>query len=294
MEFRCSSCGVKLLLPVGHSGNTYQCPFCRAQSAIPEAPKLTPDASTSDARRASDARNAGIERKAKALSALRLAVYAGIAVVVVLIGLAVFSIVVRQLQASAGRAVAINHMKQIGLALHNFYGTHLKLPRPNVLGPDGGDGALSWRVTILPYIEEALLYRRFDKDSNWNSPANEPWLNEMPAIYADPMRPKHPINATHFQLFTGPGTAFAGAEPPKLDRDISPNNFLFAEAADPVPWTKPADMACEPDRPLPLPEGTFLVCTADITVRPIDRVRVTDDALRWYLKPNAGAAPPLD
>ena len=102
------------------------------------------------------------------------------------------------------------------------------------------------------------------------------------------------LQTTHFQLFTGPGTAFPHNDRVVLGTGILPTDFLFAEAARDVPWTKPADMVIQPDEPLPLPSGTVLMGLADGTVRAIDRDGIADSTLRWYLRPNDGPAPPLD
>jgi hypothetical protein len=56
------------------------------------------------------------------------------------------------------------------------------------------------------------------------------------------------------QVFVGPGTPFEIAEGPRVVEDFpdgSHETILVIEAAEPVPWTKPADLDYSPDRPLP-------------------------------------------
>ena len=70
--------------------------------------------------------------------------------------------------------------------------------------------------------------------------------------------------------------------------DGTSNTFLFAEAATPVPWMKPADMAITPNGPIPVPQPRFLAAMADGTVRMIDRGRVNDNNLRGLITPAGG------
>src|SRR5262249_30213999 len=65
---------------------------------------------------------------------------------------------------------------------------------------------------------------------------------------------------TFCQVFTGPGTPFEIKEGPRLTQDFpdgTSNTLLIAEAAEPVPWTKPADLVYDPDGPLPGLGGVF-------------------------------------
>ena len=56
--------------------------------------------------------------------------------------------------------------------------------RPNPLVPAGSK--LSWRVQILPFIEEDCLYKEFHQDEPWDSPHNVKLLPRMPKIFIDP------------------------------------------------------------------------------------------------------------
>ena len=67
-------------------------------------------------------------------------------------------------QSGARGAQSQNNLKQIGLAVFNYSDTYDQYPNgesPNVQYDDNGKPLLSWRVHILPFIEEDALYRRF-------------------------------------------------------------------------------------------------------------------------------------
>ncbi len=85
----------------------------------------------------------------------------------------------------------------------------LELPRyvprfPNDLGtdPKNTTANLSWRVHILPFIEENALYQEFHLDEPWDSPHNIKLLNRMPPTYRDPRSMALP-NHTTYQMPRG-------------------------------------------------------------------------------------------
>ena len=64
------------------------------------------------------------------------------------------------------------------------------------MGTDGkGKVPHSWRVAILPYIEQADLYRQYRFDEPWDSDANKMVLAKMPAIYPHPLDDPKSTNA---------------------------------------------------------------------------------------------------
>jgi hypothetical protein len=135
-----------------------------------------------------------------------------------------------------------------------YYEKHQNFPPAAVLDK-GGKPLLSWRVAILPLLDQQALYERFKLDEPWDSPHNQTLLAEMPAIYAAPHRPDAAPGTTVYQVFVGPGTLFDPVKPLELPPDDFPGGprelLLIVEAAQPVPWTKPEDLPYAPDRPLP-------------------------------------------
>ena len=180
------------------------------------------------------------------------------------------------------------------MACHNYSDTHDgKLPPAVVYGPDGTP-LYSWRVLILPYIEQDELYREFHLDEAWDSAHNSRLLERMPATYAAPpyKRSKFPPNHTAIHVFVGPGTAFEGPGGVSLKDfpDGTSNTFLLVEAGDPVPWTKPEDIAYAPDQPV-RPTGVFRdgfrAALADGSVRFV-RDTISEATLRAAITRNGG------
>jgi hypothetical protein len=149
---------------------------------------------------------------------------------------------------AAARSTARHNLHQIGLALHNYDSVNNQVPILGV-GPNGQPPKnpkdkllLSWRVAMLPYIEQGPLYTEFHLDEPWDSPHNKTLIEKMPKIYAPVRKPGQP-GYTHLQMVVGPGAMdppvarFPGSFP-----DGMSNTIAVVEAAEPVIWTKPDDV----------------------------------------------------
>jgi prepilin-type processing-associated H-X9-DG protein len=141
---------------------------------------------------------------------------------------------------AARRAQCTNNLKMIGLAMHNYVATHNAFPAPALPGKDGKP-ALSWRVALLPFLEQQALYDRFHLDEPWDSPHNQALIKEMPTVFTCPSRPDAAPGTTTYRLFTGPGALFEAGKQKGL-RDVTDgtsNTILAVEAKEAVPWTSP-------------------------------------------------------
>jgi RNA polymerase sigma factor (sigma-70 family) len=190
------------------------------------------------------------------------------------------------------RKRSLNNLQRITVAFHNYLDVYGYLPRD--IRDKNGKKLLSWRVAILPFIEQNALYQQFKLDEPWDSDHNKKLLAQMPDIYRTNFQPKT-ATETYYQVFTGPTTALgpkaaqpageqvggsafvplggsapdaagAGSGPqPAADgrmgiqdiTDGTSNTFGVIEAGPPVPWTKPADIPYDPKKPLPKLPGPF-------------------------------------
>jgi len=147
----------------------------------------------------------------------------------------------------------VNNLKMIALAMHNFAANSKETRFPAAAIRKDGKPLLSWRVAILPHLEQRALFDKFHLDEPWNSPHNKTLLNQMPDIYAPVVRTDEPRGSTYYQVFTGPGALFEDELGPMLQdiRDGTSNTFMVVEAGSPVPWTKPEDVAYDKEKPVP-------------------------------------------
>jgi hypothetical protein len=139
------------------------------------------------------------------------------------------------------------------LAFHNYESQHGSLPPAAVCGSDGRP-LLSWRVLLLPYLEQDDLSKQFKYDEPWDSPHNLQLLDRMPKQYEAPWKKiiDVPPHHTVLHVFVGPGTAFEpGCKLKFADfPDGTSRTLLYIEGGEPVPWTKPEWIEFDPDRPV--------------------------------------------
>jgi prepilin-type processing-associated H-X9-DG protein len=158
--------------------------------------------------------------------------------------------------------VSQNNLHQIGIAMHSYADSHDGRFPPAASRDRDGRPLLSWRVLLLPYVEEEALYKQFHLDEPWDSPHNLALLPKMPRTYKAPADavPGGEPYTTFYQVFTGPDTAFEVSHGPQLRNDFPKSvsaTILVIEAGDAVPWTKPQDLEYDSDKPLPKLGGLF-------------------------------------
>jgi hypothetical protein len=207
-----------------------------------------------------------------------------------------FCVAVHRVRTADAGIRAMNNLKQLALACLDYEEAHGTFP-PHAIYSRDGKPILSWRVMILPLIDEAELYHPFKLDEPWDSPHNAKLLDKMPKIYAAPSEAAS--NLTYYQAFYGPNTAFEGAHGTKVKdfTDGLAETILLIEAAEPVPWTKPQDLDYRRDLPVPRIGGLRSVGT--IAAFANGRVvtiptNISEQTLRALITRNAGDKPGKD
>ena len=141
-----------------------------------------------------------------------------------------------------------NDLKQIIRAMLDYENSRARYP-VNRIDAEGTQ-LLSWRVALLPFLEQGNLYNRFHLDEPWDSPHNLSLLEFMPDIYRSIGDPSDNVT-TRVMHFNGPGAPFPSAMdsnqlgPRQQDiSDGSSRTIAFMEAGpeNGVPWTKPVDL----------------------------------------------------
>lgn len=156
------------------------------------------------------------------------------------------AIAVRQAKDAAIACQCQGHLNQLQLALVNYESVNGRLPPAYIVGKDGRP-MHSWRVLILPFIDERSLYESYDFNEPWNGPHNSKLADKMPGIFHMPSEPPS-SSMTNIVAITGPGTAFPGSQSTrKADfTDGLDNTILLAEIADSkINWLEPRDLHVE-------------------------------------------------
>ncbi len=203
-----------------------------------------------------------------------------------------------------GKAVqsrSANSLKQIGIGIQIYHEGNGGLP-PAAIRDKNGKPLLSWRVAILPYMEQYQLYIQFRLNEPWDSPHNKELLSKMPKIYASPYDEEATREfKTYYRVFTGKGTLFPNGGTLTFDQatDGLDNVVMVVEAGEAVPWTKPDELEYDPNKPLPQLGGvlrdsdTFQVVMANGDVRKIKR-SVSEQSIRAAIICNDGIKPGPD
>ena len=150
----------------------------------------------------------------------------------------------------ANLRLSATNLKMIGLAMHNHHDSHRSLPA--VANFDRSNRALlSWRVHLLPYLEQAPLYDQFRLDERWDSPHNKKLIERMPKVYDPPGLKLGETGKTTYLVPVGAGTVFSGTKKGTSFADIrdgTSNTIMAMDAAEKhaVVWTKPDDAAYDP------------------------------------------------
>jgi hypothetical protein len=176
---------------------------------------------------------------------------------------------------------AANSLKQLALGMHNYHDGQRRFPA-NASRDKNGKPLLSWRVHLLPYLEQQDLYNQFKLDEPWDSEHNKKLIEKMPAVFGTARdaegkltgktRIVVPVGAD--TIFPdderGLGTSFASIT------DGTSNTILLIEipASKAVVWTKPDDWTFDPEAPAKglfegVRSGEISAAMADGSVRTI-------------------------
>ena len=147
----------------------------------------------------------------------------------------------------------VNNMQQVAFAMLVYHDMNKSLP-PAVVERDGKP-LLSWRVLLLPYLDDPKaksLYDEFHLDEPWDSAHNRPLVAKMPDVYKSP-NSKHTDGRTVYLTPRGEKTAFPGTRVVQLRQvlDGTAKTLALLEVDDDraVEWTKPDDWRFDPKNP---------------------------------------------
>ena len=164
---------------------------------------------------------------------------------------------VQAVREAARRTTSMNNLRQLSLASHNFASNYQRLPSGDGPVRPGGP-AVSWRVKLLPFIEEGNLYEQYNFDEPWDSENNMKVAKQMPATFMNPQSTAQDGYTVYRGVGGVSGVMGVNAEGESVGRrfgemsDGSSNTIMFVECPDhmAVPWTKP-DGGIDPEKASP-------------------------------------------
>ncbi len=165
--------------------------------------------------------------------------------------------VVVNLERSQSLTECQNHLKQILLAMHCYLDSNGYFPPVYTVNANGRP-LHSWRVLLLPYLEQTALYDQIRLDEPWDSDWNRQFHDQMPEVFrceAALDECTNPQSETVYSLITGPDSNPLPLSNTKSSRqmngrrgmsmemitDGTSNTMAIAERKKPVCWMQPND-----------------------------------------------------
>ena len=181
-----------------------------------------------------------------------------IAIIGALVGLLLPA--VQAAREAARRQQSMNNIRHHLLAMHNHHDIFQALPAAYTKSNDGRP-LLSWRVSLLPTLNEKALFDQFHHDEPWDSPHNRQLLEKMPRVFRSP-NSSAKAGMTNYLAVGGPRgviSAPAGANPAPNKGipmsaiiDGTANTIAIVEVPDAlaVEWTKQEEWIPDQNEPM--------------------------------------------
>ncbi|MBC8357076.1 MAG: DUF1559 domain-containing protein [Planctomycetes bacterium] len=240
VSFTCPHCSLDTIVDDEYVGQRGPCASCGKEISVPYG-------------------SANVEVAAGSIVVRRRQMSAGMIVLLVFGGLGSLALVATvafvALFPAIGAARTMVHKRscesnltQIGIALRAYEAAHGTLP-PAYIPDDTGKPMHSWRVLILPYLNEQGLYARYDFNEAWDGPNNIGLTSHMPGVYGCPADPDaRQLGETSYMVITGTETFFPDAEPTSINRakdDLTTSILVVETQVTGVTWLNPRDLKAD-------------------------------------------------
>lgn len=233
IKFSCPHCGEEMSVDDKYAGTTGPCRNCQNTITIPGHP-------VSDAAPPRRQSSPGVWI-AILVCGLFVALVCGSVLLALLLP------AVNAAREAARRSGCMNNQRQIAMAIINYESANGKLP-PAYSVDENGEPLHSWRVLILPYLEERGLYDQLDLTKPWDDPANLAITqSNMPPTYQCPSDAQVGGDTnTNYVVVVDETTAFPPGGTQKRIGDIRDGvskTVAVLESAGPgVHWAEPTDV----------------------------------------------------
>lgn len=233
--FTCPHCGLHTHVAEAYAGQSGPCARCGRMVTV------LPLADERPAPRAGGGTSVGVVVIIVAAAALGMVLACG----------GVLALLFSQVGSSreaARRSQCSGHLKQIALAMHNYHDTYQCFP-PAVITDASGRPMQSWRVAILPFLEQAPLYQRYNSNEPWDSPANRALGSLMPPVYRCPSDASAASTETNYVMIVGKDTVGGLPNEAVSLKDITDgtaNTILVVEVVGSgIHWMEPRDLSID-------------------------------------------------
>lgn len=140
-----------------------------------------------------------------------------------------------------------NNLRRIGLALHNYHDKYGSFP-PAFLADSEGRPMHSWRVLILPFLDQTPLYNQYRFDEPWNGPHNSQLHDQLAGVVfhcpSEESDPDHQ-RQTSYVAVVGPETAWPAPDAAgrsDMTNRPGPTIQVIEVANSGIHWMEPRDL----------------------------------------------------
>jgi hypothetical protein len=136
-------------------------------------------------------------------------------------------------------------LRQIAISLHNYHDDYGCFPPAWIAGKSGRP-MHSWRVLLLPYMEEKPLYDKYRFDEPWDGPNNRKLAGQIVKAYSGAADHAGPADTeTDYVAVVGPGTMWPGEKSGALSDIVDGTGNVIAVVEvrhSGIHWMEPRDL----------------------------------------------------
>ncbi|MBC8352427.1 MAG: DUF1559 domain-containing protein [Planctomycetes bacterium] len=234
ISFSCPHCGHATQAADHFAGQTGPCVSCGAQVTIPMAGGYQGGGPPV---RSSSSSSAGAMVGFVLVAALGVMIVGGGV-------LALLLLAVKTGPQRAPRNECATNLKQIGLAMHNYHDVYKTFP-PAFIPDENGEPERSWRVLLLPFLDQQTMFQQYDFNEPWDAPENQFAVSTDVPTYRCPSDPTSAPTDTSYVVLTGPGTIFEEGKDPSIRNiiDGTSNTIMAVElSGSGINWCEPKDL----------------------------------------------------
>lgn len=235
--FRCPHCGMETTVSDEFAGQSGECSTCGGSITIP------------DPQQGGETPEGAIVPRPRGSSSISRPLLILVTAAVLLCGLG--SLLFPQMF-SLGEWIAEQQrrrdcrmsLEQIGVAMAEYHIDHRCYP-PAYIEDSAGNRLHSWRVLLLPYLNEDDLYKQYRFDEPWDGSNNRKLADRMPHWYGCPSDAGTLESNTNYMVVSGRGLLFEGKKPgtKKSITDNPADTILVVETVgQDVNWLEPVDL----------------------------------------------------
>lgn len=240
ISFTCPHCSLDTLVDDEYAGQRGPCASCGKEITVPL--DVNPEGDTTS--------HVIVKRRQMSSGMIILLLFAGLAsagLVATLAFVALFP-AIGAARTMVHKRSCESNLTKIGMALRAYEAEHGTLP-PAFIPDPNGKPMHSWRVLILPYLNEHGLHSSYSYDEPWDGPNNMKLTAHMPDVFGCPADPSsRTLGETSYMVITGTETFFPDAKATSINeaRDDLTTSILVVETqVTGVTWLNPRDLKAD-------------------------------------------------